>query len=305
MENTVKTLIPQVQWYPGHMKKAKDIIVNNLKLVDVVIELLDARIPYSSANPMLQEIIAGKPRLVALNKSDLADMKVTKEWVAYFRQQGIPAVAVDAPQGRGIKQLVSMTEALAKPMTDKLVSKGAKPRAARVMILGIPNVGKSSFINRIAKKNVAQTGNKPGVTRQKQWIKVSSRIELLDTPGVLWPKLDQREVATNLAYTGTIKDDVLQTVEIGFELLRTLITNYTPNLMERYKLTEEQVNEIMQNQELEPNEKVLEVMNLIGRKRGAIISGGEIDIEKVANIIIDDFRSGRLGRITLETVKGE
>ena len=188
---------------------------------------------------------------------------------------------------------------------EKFENKGRIGKSIRIMILGIPNVGKSSFINRIAKKNVAQTGNKPGVTRQKQWIKVSSRIELLDTPGVLWPKLDQREVATNLAYTGTIKDDVLQTVEIGFELLRTLITNYTPNLIERYKLTEEQINEVMQNQELEPNEKVLEVMNLIGRKRGAIISGGEIDIEKVANIIIDDFRSGRLGRITLETVKGE
>lgn len=173
--------IPNVQWFPGHMKKAKDIIVNNLKLVDVVIELLDARIPYSSANPMLQEIIAGKPRLVALNKSDLADRTVTKQWVEYFKKQGIPAVAVDAPQGRGIKQLVAMTEELARPMTDKLVSKGAKARAARVMILGIPNVGKSSLINRLAGSNKAKTADKPGITRAKQWIRLGGNLELLDT----------------------------------------------------------------------------------------------------------------------------
>ena len=285
------------------MAKTRKQIIEDLKLIDIVAEILDARIPIASQNPDIKEIIKDKKRLVILNKCDLACVKENKKWVEYFEKNNIPAVLVDSVSGKGIQESIKKIEQIYD--NEKFESKGRIGKSIRIMILGIPNVGKSSFINRIAKKNVAQTGNKPGVTRQKQWIKVSSRIELLDTPGVLWPKLDQREVATNLAYTGTIKDDVLQTVEIGFELLRTLITNYTPNLMERYKLTEEQVNEIMQNQELEPNEKVLEVMNLIGRKRGAIISGGEIDIEKVANIIIDDFRSGRLGRITLETVKGE
>lgn len=285
------------------MAKTRKQIIEDLKLIDIVAEVLDARIPISSQNPDIKEIIKDKKRLIILNKSDLACEKENKKWVEYFEKNNIPAVLVDSVSGKGIQESIKKIEQIYD--NEKFENKGRIGKSIRIMILGIPNVGKSSFINRIAKKNVAQTGNKPGVTRQKQWIKVSSRIELLDTPGVLWPKLDQREVATNLAYTGTIKDDVLQTVEIGFELLRTLITNYTPNLMERYKLTEEQVNEIMQNQELEPNEKVLEVMNLIGRKRGAIISGGEIDIEKVANIIIDDLRSGRLGRITLETVKGE
>ena len=285
------------------MAKTRKQIIEDLKLIDIVAEILDARIPIASQNPDIKEIIKDKKRLVILNKCDLACEKEHKKWVEYFEKNNIPAVLVDSVSGKGIQESIKKIEQIYD--NEKFENKGRIGKSIRIMILGIPNVGKSSFINRIAKKNVAQTGNKPGVTRQKQWIKVSSRIELLDTPGVLWPKLDQREVATNLAYTGTIKDDVLQTVEIGFELLRTLITNYTPNLMERYKLTEEQVNEIMQNQELEPNEKVLEVMNLIGRKRGAIISGGEIDIEKVANIIIDDFRSGRLGKITLETVKGE
>ena len=285
------------------MAKTRKQIIEDLKLIDIVAEILDARIPIASQNPDIKEIIKDKKRLVILNKCDLACENENKKWVEYFEKNNIPAVLVDSVSGKGIQESIKKIEQIYD--NEKFENKGRIGKSIRIMILGIPNVGKSSFINRIAKKNVAQTGNKPGVTRQKQWIKVSSRIELLDTPGVLWPKLDQREVATNLAYTGTIKDDVLQTVEIGFELLRTLITNYTPNLMERYKLTEEQVNEIMQNQELEPNEKVLEVMNLIGRKRGAIISGGEIDIEKVANIIIDDFRSGRLGRITLETVKGE
>ena len=285
------------------MAKTRKQIIEDLKLIDIVAEILDARIPIASQNPDIKEIIKDNKRLVILNKCDLACEKENKNWVEYFEKNNIPAVLVDSVSGKGIQESIKKIEQIYD--NEKFENKGRIGKSIRIMILGIPNVGKSSFINRIAKKNVAQTGNKPGVTRQKQWIKVSSRIELLDTPGVLWPKLDQREVATNLAYTGTIKDDVLQTVEIGFELLRTLITNYTPNLMERYKLTEEQVNEIMQNQELEPNEKVLEVMNLIGRKRGAIISGGEIDIEKVANIIIDDFRSGRLGRITLETVKGE
>ena len=183
---------------------------------------------------------------------------------------------------------------------EKYQTKGRVGKSIRVMILGIPNVGKSSFINRVAKRNTAQVGNKPGVTRQKQWIKVSEQIELLDTPGVLWPKLGNEKVALNLAYTGTIKEDILSTLDIGYELVKVLQKDYLSNLQERYKLQENEITDILQNEELEENEKIIEIMNLIGKKRGAVISGGEIDLERVASIVLDDFRSGKLGRITLE-----
>ena len=280
--------IPNVQWFPGHMKKAKDIIVNNLKLVDVVIELLDARIPYSSANPMLQEIIAGKPRLVALNKSDLADRAVTKQWVEYFKKQGIPAVAVDAPQGRGIKQLVAMTEELARPMTDKLVSKGAKARAARVMILGIPNVGKSSLINRLAGSNKAKTADKPGVTRAKQWIRLGGNLELLDTPGILWPKFEDMTAGLKLAFTGAINDEVVDRELITGVFLQTMASMYPERLQERYKLTGDLPTE--------PHE----LLELIGRKRGCLVKGGLVDTEKAKRIVMTDFRSGKLGTVSLD-----
>ncbi len=285
------------------MAKTKKQIIEDLKLIDVVAELLDARIPLASQNPDIKEIIKDKKRLVILNKCDLASEKQNKKWIEYFEKNNIPAVLTDSATGKGINETIKKIEQIYD--NEKFENRGRVGKSIRIMILGIPNVGKSSFINRIAKKTVAQTGNKPGVTRQKQWIKVSERIELLDTPGVLWPKLGNQEIAMNLAYAGTIKDDVLQTEEIGFGLLKTLITNYMQNLLERYKLTQEQINEIMQNDNLQENEKVLEVMNLIGKKRGAIISGGEINIEKVANILIDDFRNGKLGKITLEVVKGE
>ncbi len=281
-------VIPNVQWFPGHMKKAKDIIVNNLKLVDVVIELLDARIPYSSANPMLQEIIAGKPRLVALNKSDLADRAITKRWVEYFKKQGIPAVAVDAPQGRGIKQLVAMTEELARPMTDKLVSKGAKARAARVMILGIPNVGKSSLINRLAGSNKAKTADKPGVTRAKQWIRLGGNLELLDTPGILWPKFEDMTAGLKLAFTGAINDEVVDRELITGVFLQTMASMYPERLQERYKLTGELPKE--------PHE----LLELIGRKRGCLVKGGIVDTEKAQRIVMTDFRSGKLGTVSLD-----
>lgn len=281
-------VLPNVQWFPGHMKKAKDIIIDNLKLVDVVIELLDARIPYSSANPMLQEIIEGKPRLVALNKSDLADPRVTKLWVNYFRAQNIPAVAVDAPQGRGIKQLVAMTEQLAKPMTDKLVSKGAKARAARVMILGIPNVGKSSLINRLAGANKAKTADRPGVTRAKQWIRLGGNLELLDTPGILWPKFEDMTVGLKLAFTGAINDEAIDRELITGVLLQTLLDMYPERLTERYKLTGELPTDTN------------ELLELIGKKRGCLVKGGLVDLEKAQRIILTDFRSGKLGTISLD-----
>lgn len=288
MANTDKTQNLQINWYPGHMKKAKDIIMDNLKLVDVAIELLDARIPYSSANPMLQEIIADKPRLVALNKSDLADAGVTKAWVAYFHRRGIPAVAVDAAKGRGIKQLVAMTETLAKPMTDRLVSKGAKARAARVMILGIPNVGKSSLINRLAGSNKAKTADRPGVTRAKQWIRLGGSLELLDTPGILWPKFEDMTVGLKLAFTGAINDEAVDRELIAGVFLRTMASMYPDRLRERYKLTGELSSE--------PHE----LLELIGRKRGCLLRGGIVDTEKAQRIVLTDFRSGRLGLVSLD-----
>lgn len=285
------------------MAKTRKQIIEDLKLIDIVAEILDARIPLASQNPDIKEIIKDKKRLVILNKSDLSCEKENKKWIEYFSQNDVPAVLVDSVSGKGIQETIKKIEQIYD--NEKYENKGRIGKSIRIMILGIPNVGKSSFINRIAKKTAAQTGNKPGVTRQKQWIRVSDRIELLDTPGVLWPKISDPKVAMNLAFTGTIKDDILQTEEIGFELLKTLTKNYMQNLIERYKLTEEQINDIIQNQEQEENEKVLEIMNLIGKKRGAVISGGEINIEKVANILIDDFRSGKLGKITLEKVEGE
>lgn len=285
------------------MAKTRKQIIEDLKLIDIVAEILDARIPIASQNPDIKEIIKDKKRLVILNKSDLSCEKENKKWIEYFSQNDVPAVLVDSVSGKGIQETIKKIEQIYD--NEKYENKGRIGKSIRIMILGIPNVGKSSFINRIAKKTAAQTGNKPGVTRQKQWIRVSDRIELLDTPGVLWPKISDPKVAMNLAFTGTIKDDILQTEEIGFELLKTLTKNYMQNLIERYKLTEEQINDIIQNQDQEENEKVLEIMNLIGKKRGAVISGGEINIEKVANILIDDFRSGKLGKITLEKVEGE
>jgi len=285
------------------MAKTRKQIIEDLKLIDIVAEILDARIPLASQNPDIKEIIKDKKRLVILNKSDLSCEKENKKWIEYFSQNDVPAVLVDSVSGKGIQETIKKIEQIYD--NEKYENKGRIGKSIRIMILGIPNVGKSSFINRIAKKTAAQTGNKPGVTRQKQWIRVSDRIELLDTPGVLWPKISDPKVAMNLAFTGTIKDDILQTEEIGFELLKTLTKNYMQNLIERYKLTEEQINDIIQNQDQEENEKVLEIMNLIGKKRGAVISGGEINIEKVANILIDDFRSGKLGKITLEKVEGE
>lgn len=289
-----------INWYPGHMAKTKKQIIEDLKLIDIVAEIIDSRIPISSQNPDIKEIIKDKKRLIILNKSDLSCSEENKKWVSYFENKQIPAVLVDSVSGNGISEALKKIAEIYDE--ERYQNKGRVGKSIRVMILGIPNVGKSSFINRIAKRNTAQVGNKPGVTRQKQWIRVSDKIELLDTPGVLWPKLDNKKVALNLAYTGTIKDDILSTLDIGYELLKVLQNDYLSNLMERYKLQENEVTNIIQNNDLEENEKTLELMNIIGKKRGAVISGGEIDQEKAANILLEDFRSGKLGRITLETV---
>lgn len=293
-----------INWYPGHMAKTKRQIIEDLKLIDVVVEILDARIPISSQNPDIGKWIQGKQKVIILNKSDLASEIENKKWVQYFEKKDIPAILVDSNSGKGIGEAVRKIEAVYQENEEKFVSKGRVGKSIRVMILGIPNVGKSSFINRITKKNSAQVGNKPGVTRQKQWVRINENIELLDTPGVLWPKFESEEVGLKLAYTGTIKDDVLETIEIGFSLLKYLINNYKTNLLERYKLEKEKIEEILlqSEDEKEENDKTLEIMEEIGKKRGAIVSGGNVDLEKVARIILDDFRSGKLGRITLESV---
>lgn len=282
------------------MAKTKRQIIEDLKLIDVVVEILDARIPVASQNPDIGKWIEGKKKLFVLNKCDLASESENKKWIQYFEKNGIPAVLVDSNSGKGIDNSLKRINSIYNESSEKYANKGRIGKSIRVMILGIPNVGKSSFINRVTKKNSMQVGNKPGVTRQKQWVRISENIELLDTPGVLWPKFESEEVGLKLAYTGTIKDDVLQTIEIGFSLLKYLISSYKQNLIERYKLDEAKIDIILEK-DIEENEKALEIMDEIGRKRGALMSGGHIDQEKVAKIILDDFRAGRLGRITLES----
>ena len=288
-----------INWYPGHMAKTKKQIVEDLRLIDIIVEILDARIPLSSQNPDIGQYIKGKKRLIVLNKSDLSNEEENKKWVQYFEKNNVPAVLVDSNSGKGINEAIRKIEKIYNNDEEKYSNKGRIGKSIRVMILGIPNVGKSSFINRITKKNSALVGNKPGVTRQKQWVRINENIELLDTPGVLWPKFESEEVGLKLAYTGTIKDDVIEIIEVGFSLLKYLIENYKANLVERYKLDKNKLEKML-NQDIEENDKALEIMDEIGKKRGALISGGMVDQEKVAKIILDDFRNGKLGKITLE-----
>ena len=291
-----------INWYPGHMAKTKRQIIEDLKLIDIVVEILDARIPISSRNPDIEQYIKSKKRLVILNKFDLADAAENQKWVKFYENQGIEAVLVNSNSGDGIDNAIKKIEKINKDNQKKFENKGRIGKAIRVMVLGIPNVGKSSFINRVTKKNSATVGNKPGVTRQKQWIRINNNIELLDTPGVLWPKFDNEDIALNLAYTGTIKDDILPIIEIGYNLLKLLIKEYPEKIIERYKLEKEEIENVLSS-DAEENEKILEIMHMIGRKRGALISGGNIDEEKVARIILEEFRNGKIGRITLEKAK--
>ena len=280
---------PSLQWYPGHMRKAERLVKENLKLVDVVVELLDARIPLSSANPVLREIVGGKPRVIVLNKADLADEAATRAWVKYFAAGGISAVPVDAVKGRGVKELVQAITKCAKPKTDKLVQHGAKARAARCMILGIPNVGKSSLINRLSGGAKTKVENRPGVTRAKQWIRLGAQLELLDMPGILWPKFEDQQAALHLAFTGAINDNVYDVASVVLLLLDTLRTAYPSALIERYRLEGGLPSGV-------------ELLEEIGRKRGCLRAGGRIDDEKAQQIILTDFRSGRLGRVTLDAL---
>ncbi|MCI8273950.1 MAG: ribosome biogenesis GTPase YlqF [Clostridia bacterium] len=290
-----------INWFPGHMAKTRRQITEDLKLVDIVVEILDARIPISSQNPEIKQILKSKKKIVILNKSDLADKNDNKKWLKHFEQNGIRTVLVDSQTGKGINQVIQEIKNLMSEEIKKQAEKGRTGRRIRVMIVGIPNVGKSSFINRISKRSTAEVGNRPGVTRSKQWIRVNNEIELLDTPGVLWPKFESQEVALNLAYIGTIKDDILEITEISYYLTKFLLKNYYKRLIERYSLNEEQVSEIMK-QDKEENQNIYEIMQMIGRKRGAIISGGVVDDEKTAKIILNDFRNSKFGEITIEKI---
>ena len=291
-----------INWYPGHMVKTKRQILEDLKLVDIVLELLDARIPVSSQNPDIKEIVGSKKKIVVLNKCDLAEEKENQKWVKDFENKGIKAVLTDSNSGVGVQELIRTIKEMAKEEVSKSIQKGRVGKSVRMMILGIPNVGKSSLINRMAKKTSAGVGNKPGFTKQKQWIRVSNEIELLDTPGILWPKFEAETVGLHLSVTGTIKDEILEKTQMAFYLIKWFIQNKEERLLERYKITKEELETITKTIE-NPNEQVAEIITRIAKKRGAILSGGYIDEERVAGIIIDDFRTGKMGRITIETVK--
>lgn len=283
-----------INWYPGHMAKTRREIENDLKLIDVVIELLDARIPISSRNPDIKKLTKNKKRIILLNKSDLSDEKINKEWQQALSKEA-PVILTDSNSGKGIEKVTKKIEELMKDELEKQAARGRINKTIRVMILGIPNVGKSSFINRISKKTTMEVGNKPGVTKSKQWIRIGKNQELLDTPGVLWPKFESEEIALNLAFTGTIKDDIIDRIEISYQLLNRLYKEYKANIQARYKITDEEIENIKN----EPN-FIYELMKLIGKKRGALVSGGNTDDEKIARIILDDFRNCKLGKISLE-----
>jgi ribosome biogenesis GTPase A len=282
-------------WYPGHMAKTKRQIIETMNIIDVVIELLDSRIPISSRNPDIQAMTKNKKKIIILNKADLADDIETAKWKNYFTNQADACIITDSSSGKGIDKVTKKIDEIMKEEKEKAAARGRINKTIRCMILGIPNVGKSSFINRLAKKNTLEVANRPGVTRNNQWIRIGKDQELLDTPGVLWPKFESQEVSLNLAFTGTIKDDILESTEIAYELLKVLIKDYKKNVFERYKITNEEWEEI--NQNVNP---MYELMKLIAIKRGALLSGGRIDDEKASKIIIDDFRSGKIGRISLE-----
>jgi ribosome biogenesis GTPase A len=271
------------------MTKAKRKIQEDLKLVDVVVELLDARIPMSSRNPDVNEIVGNKPRIIVLNKSDLADENANKLWIKHYSDSNTKVILVNSIKGTGLKEVTGAAKLLMKEKIERLKSKGLLVKTIRALIIGIPNVGKSTLINKMAGRSVAQTGDRPGVTRAKQWIKISRELELLDTPGILWPKFEDEQVAYNLAFTGAIKDDILDVYELSLKLLERLQQDYFRNLKEKYKLEDA-------HREL----PVHDLFNQIGKKRGCIIAGGEVDIRRVSVMLLDDFRGARIGRITLE-----
>ncbi|RNB91907.1 ribosome biogenesis GTPase YlqF [Brevibacillus fluminis] len=276
-----------IQWFPGHMAKARRQVTERLKQIDVVIELLDARLPLSSRNPMIDEIVSGKPRLILLNKADLADEKATSLWINYFKEQGLRTLPIDALSGKGVGKLPELCHELAADMLNKRTERGMQARAVRIMILGIPNVGKSSLINRLAKRSVAQTGDRPAVTKAQQWVKMGDTLDLLDTPGILWPKFEDQMVGLRLAASGAIKDELIDFGEVALFVIEYMMKYYPEQLIERFKLKEL------------PEDK-LTMLEEVGRKRGCLVSGGHIDYDKAGEIFLRELRSGRLGTITIE-----
>ncbi len=278
-----------IQWFPGHMAKTRRLIQSNLSLVDGVVEILDARTPLSSRNPEMDRLTAGKPKMILLNKCDMADDKITTLWIDYFRTLGITAIAVDCKNGKGVKNFLPVLKSkVLKELLEKRNAQGMVGRPIRLMIVGIPNVGKSSFINKMAQSKRAKVEDRPGVTRTKQWVKIGDGAEMLDMPGVLWPKFDDQTIACKLAFTGAIKDDILDIESLAMKLLANLAENYPEVLVSRYKI------------EISAEDTGYELLDKIGRKRGMLISGGEVNYERAAITVLDEYRSGKLGRITLE-----
>ena len=275
------------QWYPGHMTKAKRMMQENMKLIDLVIELVDARVPVSSRNPDLDELGKNKARLILLNKSDLAEERMNDVWAAYFKEKGYSVVKLNAKKGGGIKSIQGVIQEVCKEKIERDRKRGILNRPVRAMVVGIPNVGKSTFINALAGKACAKTGNKPGVTKGKQWIRLNKNVELLDTPGILWPKFEDQTVGLRLAWIGSIKDEILNTEELAAELTGFLVNSYPDVLKEKY--------------EIEESADGFENLRGIAESRHCLVKGNELDTEKAAKLLLDDFRNGRLGRITLET----
>ncbi len=279
-----------IQWFPGHMAKARREVTEQLKLVDIVFELIDARLPLSSRNPMIDEVIHQKPRLLILNKADLADSMETEKWIQHFKAEGIHAIAIDSFKGQGLQAVTRAAKEILAPKLERMRNRGIRPGAIRAMIVGIPNVGKSTLINRLAKKNIAKTGNKPGVTRAQQWIKYGKELELLDTPGILWPKFEDKEAGYKLALTGAIKDTLLNMDDLALYGLRFLEAHYPHRLQERYGLTAVG----------ESGDEILRVFEHIGELRKVYAAGAEVDYDKVAQLIVRDIRTEQLGKLTFD-----
>jgi ribosome biogenesis GTPase A len=278
-----------INWYPGHMVKTRRLIRENLKLVDLVIEVVDSRLPLSSRNPDMDDLLKTKPRLVILNKMDIADDEITKEWVSFYNNNEIPAITVDSLSGKGINNVLSeVNKIISRTKEKRKVNDIIINKILRLMVVGIPNVGKSAFINKLAGRSVAKTGAKPGLTKGKQWIKLKGNYELLDTPGILWPKIDDPETGKKLAFIGTIKDEILDKEELAVALLNFIVDNYPIEFKKRYNL--------------EDTDKYIgfELLEHIGKKRGCIVSGGEVDVLRCAHLVLDDFRNAKIGKISLE-----
>ncbi len=277
-----------IQWYPGHMAKTRGLIQQNLKYIDLVVELLDARIPLSSRNPEIDKLTGQKHRLIVMNKSDLADNDITGEWIGWFNAQNMPAIQVDSVTGKGLNNVLIKSKQVLKSKIEQQRQKGLYNRPIKIMVVGIPNIGKSTFINKLSGRSVTKTGRKPGVTKDKQWISLKNGYELLDTPGILWPKFDDINVGMKLAYTGAIKDEIMDIEHLSCELLGFLKENYPQNIKSRYNI---------EDIYLPTN---YELLNSIGRNRGYLISGGDVDTFRTATAILDDYRSSKLGKISLE-----